>query len=203
MKWEGNRESDNVEDARGGGGGGGGLPPRRRARHRPGHDRRRAGGRLDLRHQPADGAGPAQRRRRRRRGQVQQAPAAQAAGRRHAGALRLGGAGRHRRRLARAVPADGRHLPRAQAGAVPRRRAHRLRHRPGGDGAVLLPGRPEGLHRPRLLRDHAHAPRRAGRLRAGLRDRARGRPPRAEPDGHHRQGRRACAAASARRSRTR
>ena len=29
-------------------------------------------------------------------------------------------------------------------GATP----HRLRHRPVGDGAVLLPGRPEGLHRP-------------------------------------------------------
>ena len=30
--------------------------------------------------------------------------------------------------------------------------AHRLRHRPVGHGPVLLPGRPEGLHRPGLLR---------------------------------------------------
>jgi predicted metalloprotease len=51
---------------------------------------------------------------------------------------------------------------------------------PIGHGAVLLPGRPEGLHRPELLR-HAEEPaRRAGRIRAGLRHRARGRPPRAD-----------------------
>jgi uncharacterized protein len=45
------------------------------------------------------------------------------------------------------------------------------------------------------LRPHG----RAGRLRAGLRHRARGRPPPAAPDGHHAEGRRACAAASPRR----
>jgi hypothetical protein len=62
-----------------------------------------------------------------------------------------------------------------------------LRPGPGRHGAVLLPGRPEGLHRPRLLRNPAQPPGRARRLRPGLRDRARGGPPRAEPAGHQRQ----------------
>ena len=52
-------------------------------------------------------------------------------------------------------------LPRADARAVLRRGPVGLRLRPGGDGPVLLPGRPEGLHRPRLLRRAAHALRRA------------------------------------------
>jgi predicted metalloprotease len=42
------------------------------------------------------------------------------------------------RRLPRARPA----ISRAQAGALPRRHAHRVRRRPVRDGAVLLPGRP-------------------------------------------------------------
>ena len=51
-----------------------------------------------------------------------------------------------------------------------------------GDRALLLPGRPLRLHRPRLLRRAALALRRAGRpVRAGLRDRARVRAPRPEP----------------------
>ena len=53
-------------------------------------------------------------------------------------------------------------------------------------GPVLLPGRPEGLHRPELLRDPEDPAGRARRLRPGLRDRPRGGPPRAEPAGHHR-----------------
>src|SRR5207245_1089441 len=43
------------------------------------------------------------------------------------------------------------------------------------------PGGQEGLHRPVVLSRPARAHRGARRLRAGLRDRARGRPPRAEP----------------------
>ena len=59
----------------------------------------------------------------------------------------------------------------------------------GGDGPVLLPERPEGLHRPQLLR-HAGDSRSAPRpVRAGLRRGARGRPSRAEPDGDHAAGR--------------
>ena len=50
--------------------------------------------------------------------------------------------------------------------------------------AVLLPARPQGLPRPRLLRRARRTLRRARRLRAGLRDRPRGRPPRAEPARH-------------------
>ena len=54
--------------------------------------------------------------------------------------------------------------------------------------ALLLPGRHEGLHRPGLLPGAARPLRRARRLRPGLRDRPRGRPPRAEPAGHLRRG---------------
>ena len=56
-------------------------------------------------------------------------------------------------------------------------RGRLLVHRP-----VLLPGRPEGVPRPRVLPGAARQVRRAGRLRTGLRDRARVRPPRPEPD---------------------
>src|SRR3546814_16874289 len=57
--------------------------------------------------------------------------------------------------------------------AVCRRRRLRLRLRRVGGGAVLLPGRQQDLPRPRLLPHPARALRRAGRLRAGLRDRDR------------------------------
>ena len=65
-----------------------------------------------------------------------------------------------------------------------------------GDGqlgrrAVLLPGRPERLHRPRLLRRAAQPLRRAGRpVRRGVRDRARVRAPRPAPARHRRARRR-------------
>ena len=173
---------------------GGGGPAHRRPRHRHRHHRGGAGGGLDLRHQPADGAGPAQRRRRRRRPQVSQGPARPPPAEDRAAAFASTVLRDTEQVWGQVFQAAGGTLPRAAPGAVPRRHAHRLRHRAVGDGAVLLPGRRQGLHRPRLLR-HAGAPHgRAGRLRAGLRDRARGRPPRAEPDGHHRQGRRAARA---------
>ena len=69
-------------------------------------------------------------------------------------------------------------------------RDRRLRHGQHRGRAVLLPRRPEGLHRPGLLRGARAAVQGPGRVRPGLRDRPRGRPPRPEP-----------ARASARRSR--
>ena len=66
----------------------------------------------------------------------------------------------------------------------------------GRERPVLLPGRPEGLHRPRVLRPARAAVRRAGRLRAGVRARARDRPPRAEPHGHRARASRGAAAQS-------
>ena len=75
-------------------------------------------------------------------------------------------------------------------------------HRPAAPvqpamGPFYCPLRPEGLHRPRLLRGAGAPLRRAGRLRPGLRDRARGRPPRAEPARRRRQGARSAAARQA------
>jgi hypothetical protein len=58
-----------------------------------------------------------------------------------------------------------------------------------GHGAVLLPGRRK-VYIDLASSTRCAAAGRAGRLRAGLRDRARGGPPRAEPARHHRQGRR-------------
>ena len=70
------------------------------------------------------------------------------------------------------------------ARALRRAGALGLRHGPGGDGAVLLPRRREALHRPLVLPRPADALPRAGRFRAGLCDRARSRPPRAEAHRH-------------------
>ena len=81
------------------------------------------------------------------------------AARRHRGAhrgrheaLRLAGSRRHRGRLDAGVHRLRPPLFRAGDGAVLRRHAHRLRHRHGADGAVLLSARPQGLHRPVVLR---------------------------------------------------
>ena len=139
MKWEGERQSDNVEDRRDAGpSGGGGFP---------------IGGRgiglgtivialvggwilginpLTLLSALSGGGMPDS-------AVVQQAPRS---ARRPTTAwrLRLHRAGRYRGRVEAAVQPDGRQLPRPQAGAVPRRHADRLRHRPDGDGPVLLPG---------------------------------------------------------------
>ena len=102
MKWEGNRESENVEDVRGSGGGGGFHFGGRGIGLGTIVDRADRG--LDLRHQSADAAGHAERRRR-RAGHAAGARD-QAAARRPDGAFRVGRAGRHRGRLARAVQAD-------------------------------------------------------------------------------------------------
>ena len=86
-------------------------------------------------------------------------------------------------------------LSRAGAGALPRRHASELRRRGAErDGAVLLSGRPEGLSRHLVLRSDRDA---LSRLRcrqqvlpvlAGLCDRARGRPSRAESARHSAEG---------------
>ena len=103
--------------------------------------------------------------------------------------VRVARAEEHRGRLDVPLPRHGPAISRAQAGALSRRHAHGLRRRPGGDGAVLLPARPARLSRPRLLRRAGAPLPRARPVPAGLCDRPRGRPPRAEPVGHHRQGR--------------
>ncbi len=64
----------------------------------------------------------------------------------------------------------------------------RVRHR--RHRSVLLSGRPQGLHRPRVLRRTEVAVPRAGRFRAGLRRSARDRASRAEPPRHPAQDRR-------------
>ena len=61
------------------------------------------------------------------------------------------------------------------------RRPVRAAARLARDRTLLLPSRPQGLPRPRLLPRAVPAIRRAGRLRAGVRHRARVRPPRPEP----------------------
>ncbi len=79
-------------------------------------------------------------------------------------------------------------VPARQARALQRRDALRVRVRGGRIGSLLLPGGPEGLHRPRLLPGAQDAVRRPGRVRPGLRDRPRDRAPRPEPPRHRRQG---------------
>jgi dCTP deaminase len=59
-------------------------------------------------------------------------------------------AGRHRRRLGD-VFSKGGHVPRAQAGAVSRRHAHRLRRGEAAMGPFYCPGDQQGLHRPRFF----------------------------------------------------
>ena len=150
------------------------------------HHRYRFVGRLDFWHQSADYFGLAQWRP--AGAGAARAGAAPAGGRPH-GAICLHRAGGYRRCVERCFYPRRRALPAAQAGAVSRRHGHRLRPRPSGNGAVLLPGRPKGLHRLGLLRNAEKPARRAGRVCAGLRDCPRGRPPRAKPAGHQRQGR--------------
>ncbi len=118
---------------------------------------------------------------------------------RRAGPLRRGRARRYRGHLEGALPAEGRHLPGAQPGPVLGHGGVGLRLQLGGGGTVLLPARSAGLHRPLVLRRPRAALRRARRLRAGLRHRARGRASRAEPARHLGAG---AAAASRRRRRS-
>ena len=98
-----------------------------------------------------------------------------------------------RRRQLRAglLGRPGARLPRGADALLQRADVDRLRGRDLGRRAVLLPQRPDGLHRSRLLRRAALALRRARRrVRRGLRHRARVRPPRPAPARHRRARRR-------------
>ena len=116
------------------------------------------------------------------------------------GAVRLHRAGRHRGRVEAAVRA-GRRAPTASPSwccsaapcappAAPGQAAMGPFYCPADQKVYIDLSFYETLQEP---------PGRARRLRPGLRDRPRGRPPRAEPAGHHRARWSRCAAASARR----
>jgi len=171
MRWDSGHESSNVEDQRGQGGGG--FPIGKLG----------LGGTIVLvvlslvfgRKPPrrARLLGLAQRDERSARRRAR--PLRRLRPRRHAGELEED-----------APRADRQIVPRREARPLHRRRAKRLRLRRERDGAVLLSGRREGLHRPRLLPRAARQARRPGRLRAGVRHRARDRSPRAEHPRHRR-----------------
>ena len=95
----------------------------------------------------------------------------------------------------RTFEAAGRPYERAKVVFYNGARRHGVRQRVLRGRPVLLPGRPLRVPRPVVLRRHGAAARRAGRLRLGLRDRPRGRPPRPAAARHQRRGRPASAAA--------
>ncbi len=157
MRMDGQDESSNVEDVRGmsGGGGGGFRHRRRRPRHRQHRDRGHR--RLDLRHQSAHPARPDGRRQRRRR-----RCSSRARRRRRRPTTPARASSRRCCSSTEVVWTDvfkesGRTYQPPEARALQRQLADRLRPGRGGDGAVLLPERPEGLHRPELLRRAASA----------------------------------------------
>ena len=168
-------ESSNIEDRRsegggfgggGGGFGGGGFPhPDGRRRRRPVQGRLRPDRLRRHRHDHGRrSAAPSWAACGRRRRHLELRAGATVlfgqpharharAGRRRRDPVRLARAEEHRGRLARASSSDmGRQYrePRLVLFRDATRTA--VRRRPGGDGAVLLPGRPAGLSRPRLLR---------------------------------------------------
>ena len=98
--------------------------------------------------------------------------------------VRLGGPGRYRGHLEGALPARRCGLRGAAPGAVLGCHRIGLRLRRGGGRAVLLPGRPEGLSGPRLLRRARPPVRCPGRLRPGLCRGTRGGPRRADAARH-------------------
>ena len=103
------------------------------------------------------------------------------ASRERGGGLREGRRGQHRRRLGRSAAAGGPTLRAAQARVVHGRRAVCVWGRRRRRGAVLLPPGLAGVPGPGVLRRARPPVRRARRLRAGVRRRARGGAPRAEP----------------------
>ena len=97
---------------------------------------------------------------------------------------------RHQRLLGGSLQPGGRHrLPGHDRERLHRRGPDRLRQRDLRRRPVLLPGRPAGLPGRRVLPGPRSALPRAGRLRAGLRRRARDRPSRPERHRDLRPGR--------------
>ena len=120
-------------------------------------------------------------------------------GQRPAGQVHRRRARRHGGHLDRDLREGGRALSAAGAGAVQRRRAVGLRLGLIGDGAVLLSRATSKVYLDLVVLPRARPElRRARRLRAGLRRRARGRPSRPERARHQRAGRAAAAAGVAR-----
>ena len=196
--WAANRESSNFEDRTGRGGmgfGGGGfgggarMPPaadrqplRHRRRHRPRH-----------RLFPAELARRARRRRRRSApgtGPQRGAPCrAKHARSRKPSEFLLQRPGLDRGDLGPDLQPNGEPLSRRPSWSLIRSGDQSgCGSGAGGDGAVLLPDRQQHLSRHRILQRAVAAFRRARRFRAGLCDRARGRPSRPGPRGHARPG---------------
>lgn len=107
------------------------------------------------------------------------------------GPIRFRGASRYQACLASTVCRGGPAIPGTQAGVAHRPRAVGVRDGDRRSWTVLLSGRREAIHRPVVPRATSEQTRRPRRLRPGLRHRSRGRPPRAEPARHFRQGQRA------------
>ncbi|BAE74998.1 conserved hypothetical protein [Sodalis glossinidius str. 'morsitans'] len=84
------------------------------------------------------------------------------------------------RYLAADFPADGQNLSAAKAGHVSRCDAYRLRYRSIGHGAVILPGGQYGLYRSLFLRRHEKSAWCRRQFRPGLCGRSRGQSSRAK-----------------------
>ena len=109
-------------------------------------------------------------------------------GRQRAAQVRLGGAGRHRGRLARPLPQRNAEYREPKlvlfTGAV----QSACGFAQAAVGPFYCPGDQQGLPRPLVLPRPARPLRRSRRFRPGVRHRPRGRPPRAEPARHLRPG---------------
>ncbi len=206
MKWEDFRRSDNVEDRTG-------MDSRRRV---PGGGGMRLGGGAlilivdrepALRRESADADRRARLRRARaaatRRSRApgygpQRSAPAPGAQRRAAGpgeGILRARSRRHRRRLGRDLPGGGHALRAAEARALSRRRAARRADARTPPWARSIARRiAPSTSTPPSSTSSSRRFKAPGRFRAGLRDRARGRPSRAEPHRHDAAGRRADAA---------
>ena len=191
----------NVEDQRGSGGGGGGWRWRRPADGAVADDRQPLRLRRDRRRADPDGGVRRHGRSRRdarwradRRAPTTQSGAPQAGTdttssctldpRKQGGVQRVQLGRQH---LGSDLRQERPEVRSTQARLLRRQRPIGLRRGAVGDGAVLLPDRPGHLSRHELLRRAADPLQGAGRLRAGLRDRARIRPSHPEPARHQRR----------------
>ncbi len=198
MKWKPGKRSGDIEDRRGAGGGfgaGGGMPiPMGRLGRRRDRDADRPGHRLFPLH---PGRGWRRRFQRPRPDQLLPTGAAERHGERlgprepergEGGPVRRLRPGGRAGLLDAAVPGGRQALPAREGGALQQPGAIRLRARQLRDRAVLLPARPEGLPRPRLLQRAQSAVQGPRRLRPGLRDRPRARAPRPAGARHRAEG---------------